>query len=85
LGAFLINKKKAIVFSCKGFDVSFVKIVFDDPLFKIVGDTGIKNCLLIIGKNVNVVLSVIIEHRYCRIDASFPGMTIFKDEELFNF
>ena len=48
--------------SCKGFGVSFVKIMFDDPLFKIVGYASVKNSLLIIGKNVNVVLSIVIEH-----------------------
>ena len=63
--------------SCKGFGVSFVKIMFDDPLFKIIGDSCIKDSLLVVSENVNVVLSVIIEHRYYRIDASFLGMTIF--------
>lgn len=57
--------------------------MFDDSLFKIIGHSCIKHCLLIIGKNVNIVLSIIVEHNPFRIDASFLGMTIIKNVKPF--
>jgi len=58
--------------------------MFDDSLFKIIGHSCIKHCLLIIGKNVNIVLSIIVEHNPFRIDASFLGMTIIKNVTLYS-
>jgi len=50
--------------------------MFDDSLFKIIGYASIRNRLSVVSENVNVVLSIIIEHDHCCMDASFPGMTI---------
>ena len=52
--------------------------MFNYSLFKIIGDTSVKYSLLVVGKNINLILSIIIEHNRFRIDASFLGMTINK-------
>jgi hypothetical protein len=41
----------------KGFRITPLKIVLDDSPLKIVGDSAVKNCLFIIGENVDIVSS----------------------------